>query len=59
VTDGQTSADSVCYQTVIKYVKVRTNEHMKCRKCFHGHYNIPVVCYKYHKNEAELQSEHS
>ena len=29
VTDRQTCADSVCYQTVNKYVKVRTNEHMK------------------------------
>jgi hypothetical protein len=22
-------------------------------------WDIPVVCYKYHKNEAESQSEHS
>ena len=29
VTDRQTCADSVCYQMVIKYVKVKTNEHMK------------------------------
>jgi len=29
VTDRQTCADSACYQMVIKYVKVKTNEHMK------------------------------
>jgi len=29
VTDRETCADSVCYQMVIKYVKDRTNEHMK------------------------------
>ena len=38
VTDRQTCADSVCYQTVNKYVKFRSNEHMNWRKCFHGHY---------------------
>ena len=31
VTDHQTCADSVCYQTVNKYVKDRTNEHIKWR----------------------------
>jgi len=29
VTDRQTCAESACYQIVIKYVKVKTNEHMK------------------------------
>ena len=37
VTDRQTCADWACYQMVFKYVKVKINEHMKWRKCFHGH----------------------
>jgi len=29
VTDRHTCAHSACYQMVIKYVKVKANEHMK------------------------------
>jgi putative lipoic acid-binding regulatory protein len=40
VTERQAFADSVCYQTVNKYAKDRSNEHMDWRKYFHGHYSI-------------------
>jgi len=58
MTDRQTCADSVCYQMVIKYVKVKTNEHMKLRKCFHGHYNTRQThgtSEQHSVNEAEHQ----